>query len=129
MNLELEYYNNTDCDLITTIPVAQEYGYQYQYMDGMKVRNSGVELSLSGKIFDNPKGFRWESSFGLAYNHNELLKLPDGYDELVIGNRKLKVGHSIDEFWLYQNKGIYTSDEEVPSVNGVKLSMNTFLKK
>ena len=125
LNLELEYYNNTDCDLITTIPVAQEYGYQYQYMDGMKVRNSGVELSLSGKIFDNPKGFRWESSFGLAYNHNELLKLPDGYDELVIGNRKLKVGHSIDEFWLYQNKGIYTSDEEVPSVNGVKLSMNS----
>lgn len=125
LNLGLEYYNNTDCDLITTVPVAQEYGYKYQYMSGMEVRNSGVELSLSGKIFNNPKGFTWESSLGIAYNHNELLKLPGGYDELVIGNRKLKIGHSIDEFWLYQNDGIYTSDKEVPSVDGVKLSMNS----
>lgn len=125
LNIELEYYNNTDCDLITTIPVAQEYGYKYQYMNGMKVRNSGVELSLSGKIFDNPRGLKWESFLGLAYNHNKLLKLPNQYDELVIGNRKLKVGHSIDEFWLYQNKGIYVSSEEVPSVDGVRLSMNS----
>lgn len=125
LNLNLEYYNNTDCDLITSIPVAQEYGYKYQYMNGMKIRNSGIELNLSGKIFDNLKGFSWESSLGMAYNYNELLKLPNGMNELVVGNRKLKVGHSIDEFWVYRNEGIYASSEEVPSVNGKKLSMNS----
>lgn len=49
LSLDIEYYNNTDCDLITTIPVNEEFGYKYRYANGMKVRNSGVEMTLSGK--------------------------------------------------------------------------------
>lgn len=123
--LNIEYYNNTDCDLITAIPVNQEYGYKYKYANGMKVRNSGIEITLSGKPFNNSDGFSWDVAFSLGYNKNELLQLPENLDELIIGNRKLKVGRSIDEFWLYQNEGIYTSDVEVPEINGKKLSMNS----
>lgn len=125
LSLNVEYYNNTDCDLITAIPVKQEYGYKYKYANGMKVRNSGVEVTLSGKPFDNPGRFSWNTSFSLAYNKNELLQLPENMNELVIGNRKLKVGHSIDEFWLYQNEGVYANDAEVPEIDGKKLSMNS----
>lgn len=123
LSLDIEYYNNTDCDLITTIPVNEEFGYKYRYANGMKVRNSGVEMTLSGKPFENTKGFSWDASFSLAYNKNELLQLPENLKELVIGNRKLKVGHAIDQFWLYQNEGIYASDAEVPVHNGKKLAM------
>lgn len=125
LSVDVEYYNNTDCDLITAVPVVQEYGYKYKYLNGMKIRNSGFEVSLIGKIFNSPKGFSWDASFSLAYNKNELLQLPENMNELVMGNRKLKVGHAIDEFWLYQNEGIYHSDEEVPALNGTKLSMNS----
>ena len=125
LSLDVEYYNNTDCDLITTIPVNEEFGYKYRYANGMKVRNSGVELTLSGKPFENPKGFSWDASFSLAYNKNELLQLPENLNELVIGNRMLKVGHAIDQFWLYQNEGVYTSDTEVPVQNGKKLAMGS----
>lgn len=127
LTLDVEYYNNTDCDLITTIPVSREYGYQYKYANGMKIRNSGIEISLSGKPFHNPDGFSWDASFSLAYNKNELLELPENLDELVIGNRKLKVGHAIDQFWLYRNEGVYASDAEVPVQNGERLSMNSVL--
>ena len=95
LSLSIEYYNNTDCDLITAIPVKQEYGYKYKYANGMKVRNSGVEITLSGKPFNAPGKFSWDASFSLAYNKNELLQLPENLNELVVGNRKLKVGHSI----------------------------------
>lgn len=125
LSLAVEYYNNTDCDLMTTIPVNREYGYKYKYASGMKVRNSGVEVTLSGKPFNNPKGFSWDASFSLAYNKNELLQLPENMSELVIGNRKLEVGRAIDQFWLYQNEGIYTSDAEVPVKEGKKLSMSS----
>lgn len=57
LSLSIEYYNNTDCDLITAIPVKQEYGYKYKYANGMKVRNSGVEITLSGKPFNAPGKF------------------------------------------------------------------------
>lgn len=125
LSLSIEYYNNTDCDLITAIPVKQEYGYKYKYANGMKVRNSGVEITLSGKPFNTPGKFSWDASFSLAYNKNELLQLPENLNELVVGNRKLKVGHSIDQFWLYQNEGVYAGDAEVPEVNGKKLSMSS----
>lgn len=125
LSLSIEYYNNTDCDLITAIPVKQEYGYKYKYANGMKVRNSGVEITLSGKPFNTPGQFSWDASFSLAYNKNELLQLPENLNELVIGNRKLKVGHSIDQFWLYQNEGVYAGDAEVPEVDGKKLSMSS----
>lgn len=125
LSLSIEYYNNTDCDLITAVPVKQEYGYKYKYVNGMKVRNSGVEVTLAGTPFNNPDRFSWDASFSLAYNKNELLQLPENMDELLIGNRKLKVGRSIDEFWLYQNEGTYLSDAEVPEVDGKKLSMNS----
>jgi hypothetical protein len=121
----VEYYNNTDCDLLTTIPVSREYGYEYKYASGMKVRNSGVEVTLSGKPFNNAKGFSWDASFSLAYNKNELLQLPENLNELVIGNRKLQVGHAIDQFWLYQNEGVYASDADVPVKDGKKLSMSS----
>lgn len=125
LSLNVEYYNNTDCDLITAVPVKQEYGYKYKYANGMRIRNSGFEVTLAGQPFNNSDGFSWDTSFSLAYNKNELVQLPENLDELLIGNRKLKVGHSIDEFWLYQNEGVYASDAEVPEVDGKKLSMNS----
>ncbi|MDR1716083.1 MAG: SusC/RagA family TonB-linked outer membrane protein [Prevotella sp.] len=124
LSLIMEYYNNTDKDLITTVPVAQEYGYKYKYASGMDVRNSGWEATLSGTLFNNPKGFSWDASLSLAYNKNELLKLPEGAGQLIIGNRMLKVGHAIDQFWVYENEGVYANDADVPMIDGNKLSMN-----
>jgi TonB-linked SusC/RagA family outer membrane protein len=126
-SMALEYYNNTGCNLITTLPVVQEYGYKYKYAEGMKVRNAGVEMTLAGKLFDAPKIFSWDASLALAYNRNELLALPENVEELIIGNRKLKVGHAIDEFWVYRNEGVYESDAEVPaglSMNGILFAKN-----
>src|SRR5690606_24284254 len=36
----------------------------------------------------------------------------------------LKVGESVDKYWLYTNEGIYESDNEVPVNNGATLSYN-----
>lgn len=124
LSAELSYYNNEECDLITRIPITQEYGYKYRYANGMNVRNTGVELGLTGKLFSNPKGFNWDISGSVAYNKNKITKLPEGYGKLIYGNRKLQVGESADRFWIYQNAGIYGSDEEVSSQTGTKLSMN-----
>lgn len=124
LRLSLSYYHNTDRDLITTVPVAQETGYKYEYKNGMDVRNTGVELGIAGEIFAQPNGFGWDASLSLATNKNELIALPDGWNEMSIGNRKLQVGRSIDEFWVLRNEGIYQSDEEVPTVDGKKLSLD-----
>lgn len=122
LNTTVTYYNNTDKNMSVAVPVAQELGYQYQYLSGMKVNNRGVEVELFTDIFSNPEGFSWNASLNMAMNWNKLKSLPNGMQSVVIGDRKLEVGHSIDEFWLYKNKGIYANDSEVPTKNGKTLS-------
>lgn len=114
LRLSLEGYYKTDNELLIGIPAYAEYGYNLAYESGMKVLNTGVDLSVSANILQKQSGLNWNTSLNLNYNKNELLALPGGLDELVVGNRLLKVGESIDQYWLYQNEGIYNSDEEVP---------------
>lgn len=43
---------------------------------------------------------------------------------MVVGDRLLKVGHAIDQFWLYENEGIYNEESEIPVQNGQKLQFD-----
>jgi TonB-linked SusC/RagA family outer membrane protein len=122
LNLNLSLYNNNDKDMILPVPIPLEYGYQYQYLNGMDVNNKGIDINISADILSNPRGLSWNASFNMNYNRNELKRLPNGKNEMVIGDRKLKVGHAIDQFWVLKNQGIYNNDNEIPSSNGKSLS-------
>lgn len=124
LDLSVSYYNNDEKELITKIPVAREYGYQYEYKNGMQINNKGFDFRLSAALLSNPSGLTWNVVVNMSYNWNKLTKLPDGLTELVINDRKLEVGRSVDQFWVYKNQGIYQSEEEVPKVNGTPLSIN-----
>ena len=116
-------YNKEDKNQITTIPVPSEYGYVGQHLNGMSVRNRGVEATIGGVLFNPEKNaFQWKTSINLTANSNELTGLPDGLNELVVGDRKLRVGSPIDQFWLYENQGIYNDITEIPEQDGRRLA-------
>lgn len=110
LHVHVDLYNNDDKDMLMAMPVPQEYGYSVQYLSGMHVNNKGVDVTLQGVILNNPDRFKWTTSWNLNYNKNTLKALPESRDELVIGNRKLKVGYGIDQFWVLENQGIYQND-------------------
>ena len=89
----------------------------------MDISNQGLELNLSASILKNTP-LKWDLSFNASYNKNKLEKLPENQKTTVIGDHKLQVGQSVDAFWVYQNKGIYTNDSEVPVMNGKPLNIN-----
>jgi TonB-linked SusC/RagA family outer membrane protein len=114
LNASATFYIKDDKRMLLNIPVPQEYGYTSSYASGMAVRNTGVELGLAGSIIKTSTGLNWSTGINLNFNRNKLTALPNGLTELVIGDRKLKVGEAIDKFFIYQNEGIYNSDSEVP---------------
>src|SRR5690554_326978 len=121
----IDGYIKQDKNQLIGIPSFAEFGYSQSFEPGMDVSNTGVELMLGADIIQPANdGFGWSSTLSFNYNRNELSALPNGLDELVIGNRKLKVGESVDKYWLYTNEGIYESDNEVPVNNGATLSYN-----
>ncbi|SDD70373.1 TonB-linked outer membrane protein, SusC/RagA family [Mucilaginibacter pineti] len=114
LNASATYYIKDDKRMLLSIPVPQEYGFESSYVSGMGVRNTGIELGLQGSIIKTSNGLNWTSGINASINKNKLTALPNGLDELVIGDRKLKVGQAIDQFYIFQNQGIYNSDSEVP---------------
>jgi TonB-linked SusC/RagA family outer membrane protein len=123
INFNISLYSTADKNQMLRVNVPQEFGYQYQYLGGMDVENTGIDLVIGTNVFKNPKGFSWNTSFNLNYNRNQLTHLPGGVDELVVGNYKLKVGEAIDRFWVLENRGIYVNNSDVPSKNGIPLSV------
>ncbi len=110
----VDVYKKDDKDLVLPVPIPTEYGYTGAYESGMWIQNTGVDVSLSAKILDKAEGLNWLFTANFNYNKNVLKALPEGLDEVVIGNRKLKVGKSVDGYWLLTNKGIYETDADVP---------------
>lgn len=108
------FYSNTSKNMILNLPVPLEYGYTGKYASGMDVNNQGVDILLSGTILNRKDGLAWISGLNFNVNKNTLKSLPGDLDHIVIGNRKLQVGQSVDRFWLLENNGIYEKDSDVP---------------
>lgn len=126
INVGLSFYENREKDNILQIPVSQELGYKSKFVNGMEISNRGIEMNVlaSPLAINNQDCLSWDISLNMAYNQNELKKLPSGLNEIVTNGRKFQVGKSIDAFWLYQNNGIYADNSEVPVKNGKPLSIN-----
>ena len=65
--------------------------------------NQGVEFQLSVDVI-RTRDFTWNSVLNASHVKNRITKLPQ--DEIVDGTKKLMVGHSIYDFWLYDYAGV-----------------------
>jgi TonB-linked SusC/RagA family outer membrane protein len=107
------YYIKDDKRMLLNSPISAETGFASQFSSGLAVRNTGIDLGIQGHILTG-RNLGWTSGLGFNFNKNKLKSLPNGLNELIIGDRKLKVGEAIDRFWIYENQGIYNADAEVP---------------
>lgn len=119
IQLAVDVYNKDDKDMLLPVPEPVEWGYTSAYKSGMSVNNKGVDVSMAlGIIQGKGQALKWTFTGNVNFNKNKLTGLPDGLNDIVIGNQKLEVGKPIDAFWLLTNDGIYNSDADVPVGNG-----------
>lgn len=125
LTASLDWYNNDETNSLLAVPAIGESGYTSTFENGMKVNNTGLDLTLNAQIIKSriQNGFNWSLNGNLSYNKNVLKALPGGVQQIISGNNLLKVGSPIDAFWVLENKGVYTSDSQVPTVNGRPLSI------
>lgn len=124
LSTTLSLYQKENKNQIVLIPVPEEYGYVGQYKNGLNVRNRGVDLTINADVLNKKDGFLWNTSLNLNYNKNQVTALPDGLSRLEVGNRLLEVGKSVDAFWIYENKGIYKTNADVPVSNGTSFNFD-----
>lgn len=126
INFEFELYKKVSNDIITkNLQIPSNTGYStLAYGNGASIKNSGWEFNTSGDILKN-QDFRISYYFNVSENQNEVLKLPDGYDETV-GNpatngsyvRQVQSGKPVGSFFGYKFKGVYAYDDDNMVRNG-----------
>ena len=77
IDLELEYYDNVTSDMLSKIYVSRVLSSDRISSNIGKMRNRGVEMSLSSTNFAR-RDFTWTTNFNIAHNSNKILELYNG---------------------------------------------------
>lgn len=120
IGITADFYSRHTSDLLNYRQLAGTTGFNSYVVNEGAVRNTGVELSVSGKV--GKKVFNWQTRLTAAFNKNEILSAPQGQDAAVnYGHYQgsAAAGNAVGAFWGYQALGVYRSTAEVQVKNGV----------
>lgn len=73
LTLNTEYYYRLSTDVVTSSPVQSTTGFTHVYFNAADIMNSGIELTLNGKIIQT-KNWGLSAAVNFAYNYNKVLK-------------------------------------------------------
>ncbi|MBK9016515.1 MAG: TonB-dependent receptor [Saprospiraceae bacterium] len=102
---EIDYYIKNTTDLLLDVPVPSTSGFRTQTQNVGEVENKGWEFVLNS---NNLVGdFKWNTSFNIAINKNNVVSLSEGQDLIDDGNTNVvKVGESIGAFYGAEYAGV-----------------------
>ncbi|MHA4807038.1 SusC/RagA family TonB-linked outer membrane protein [Flavitalea flava] len=86
LGLDFTYYNNTSKDLIIPVKVPVPTGLDAVYLNSGSIRNSGIELSISGTPIQTPN-FGWDVKLNFTRNRNKVLTIYPGLTETPMGSQ------------------------------------------
>ena len=111
LSLGVDYFEKKTSDLLLNRPKATSTGFN-GYLDNIgNMENKGWDITVAGDIFRNNK-FTWNMAIMGSTYKNKITKLSvDAYGNdvdqiLVTSTRILKVGESINSFYLVKTAGV-----------------------
>lgn len=125
LNVDFELYDKETSNMLMEVPLSYSTsnGFGYKWDNIGRMRNLGVELSLSAVLVAY-KDFMWNFNANVGYNHNRLVELYNGVTEYEPANTstKLVVGQKLGQFYINRFAGVnpangdalwYTKDGEL----------------
>ncbi len=82
--LDVTYYNAKSVDQIIPVPVSNASGFSTFVLNAGSMRNQGVEVSLRASPVAN-ESFTWDVNLNYTRNRNEVLKIFEGVEDILIG--------------------------------------------
>lgn len=134
LNFKADVYRKTTRDLLLEASLPLVSGYYSATKNIGKVRNDGLELSLS-TVNIKTKDFTWTSDFNIAFNKNEVLELAENQLSLTTAAKFdqnynsqpsyiAKVGLPMGMMYGYLYEGTYKYDDFIKSGNSYTLKDN-----
>ncbi|RPD44944.1 TonB-dependent receptor [Hymenobacter sediminis] len=118
-----DIYYNTTSDLLINVPIPPFLGYTSQLQNVGKTSNKGIELQLTGTIFNKPN-FSWTATANASLNRGRIESLGSNLPEITpitsgwagsnfasASDYKARVGRPVGEMYGYVTDGFYTADD------------------
>lgn len=118
--ISLDVYNKETKGQLFDVQLPTTTGYDIAKTNSVGIRNSGVELVLSASPLSKESKINWRSNFNISYNKNAIMSLPNGGRDLILSGDRfdkshiLSIGSPLNAFYLYQTRGVYANDSDVP---------------
>lgn len=124
------YYNRLTSDKYADLSFPTSTGFSSVKNNNGKLRNQGLEIELSGKIYEN-KDWSWTAGANISFNKNKIVSLPEngleknrqsafqvyagkGSDEKIwVGG--YQEGEEPNVLYMYKADGIYRSEKDIPA--------------
>ncbi|MFI5157227.1 MAG: SusC/RagA family TonB-linked outer membrane protein [Sphingobacteriales bacterium] len=123
-NLTVDVYNNESDNLLIQNQIPASAGYTTQFQNIGAIRNRGLEFALTTNNI-NKRDFRWKTSYNMSFNRSKVLRLyGNGNSDYFISNYNsridymVKVGQPLGQFYGYEYKGVYTTNDFTQNANG-----------
>lgn len=105
----VEYFDKKNDDLLFSVRQPSSTGLTTQHQNIGALYNRGFEVETSVDII-RKKDFTWNVGVSMATLKNRITRMPDDNPEMISGTKKLMVGHSIYDFFLYDWYGVDPRD-------------------
>lgn len=86
IGLDFTWYRSNSKDQIVRVPISDATGYSIYITNAGNIVNKGIEFILSGTPV-RTEDFNWDVSLNLSHNNNEVVKIREGIDEIVVGSQ------------------------------------------
>lgn len=131
--LSVDIYNKDNKDQLFDINLPVTSGYSTAMTNAIGVRNSGVDVTLSGNPLSDKSPVKWFTRLNVSFNKNKIISLPNGGRDLIMSNDRfnkshlLSVGSPVNAFYLLKTLGVFSSTADIPvnPLTGDKLSVGT----
>uniref|UniRef100_UPI0035A6ACF4 SusC/RagA family TonB-linked outer membrane protein n=2 Tax=uncultured Bacteroides sp. TaxID=162156 RepID=UPI0035A6ACF4 len=117
IQLSLDWYTKNTTDLLYQVPVEGASGFTRMWDNLGDIHNEGFEIELNTRNLTG--NFKWDTSFNMSYNKNEVKSLGvddtpvySGFDKNNVSN-VLMVGKPINTFYMYDAIGVWKNQAEI----------------
>jgi len=113
--VSFDWFSKKTSDYIFPVNMPSFSGYDYKYVSGFDVSNSGIELTLNSKIID--RTFSWTTAITIAYINSTITDIPD--DNANSTRSFLNKEASLTSIYAFEANGYYKADgSDLPSNAG-----------
>lgn len=117
IQLSLDWYTKNTTDLLYQVPVEGASGFSTIWDNLGDIHNEGFEIELNTHNLTGT--FKWDTSFNMSYNKNEVKKLGTDNTPIFSGfsgsnySNILTVGKAVNTYYMYEAVGVWKNQAEI----------------